>query len=385
MYCKSCGNQIPDGSLNCQYCGADQNQPKQNSSIYETGEMPVAPVFTPNDAPQPSKEPENKNSKGILIGIIAALVVALLAVLFIFVIKPKIDAKKNPNSSESTTVVTTNSLSIETPTKRPEMTTEEGRTGNEEKTTLRESATKSEKTSKKDESEKKDTNSQKENSDKKTDSSNAVDLPPEVNTDTQYTKLEEAYVTLDNILYTIEWGSDAEVKKLFDQNVYFSNAEDKQMAWNVVQGTIPYFTYDIWAYEQIDENTYDFYIDVYTLEFYDVADAFVNEALAYADYLYWYGYETAEEDVESELYNIYFESLYYIDHSSVIVSTYVTMSYVNGKWQINSVEDIFDAMLCDFAESLDYAYDQIEIGLEELNEYYANDYIYYDDPSDVYI
>ena len=383
MYCKSCGNQLPDGSVQCHYCGAQQLPQVQNKSPYETGETPVAFNPPPVVPPQPAGEPEKKGTKGILIGVIVALVVALLAVLFIFVIKPKIDEKKDPNSTEAT-ANTTIAPVLETTT-ASSANTDETRTGNAEKTTKRDSATNKEKTSKKSESEKTNTNNKVDNGDKVVDDNNAITLPPEIDTNTQQTKLEEAYVILDDILYTIEWGSDAELNKLLktEGGLVYSDPGDKFMA-DIVKSTVPYFTYEIWAYEEIDENTYDFFIDIYTVDFYSVADAFVNEYLAYVEEILWYGDVPSDAEIEAALTERYLDALNYYDHDSVYTSTYITMSYVNGEWQIDAVDDIFVAMLCDYEESWEYAEQLIDEGLDEILEYYENNIIY-DDPADVYI
>lgn len=382
MYCKSCGNQLPDGSVKCQYCGADQAPKREGRSPYETGETPVA-FNPPPVAPQTPDTPEKKGTKGILIGIIVALFVALLAVLFIFVIKPKIDEKKNPNSAESTTNINATPV-IETTTVPP-IIIDESRTGNAEKTTKRESVTNKEKTSKKSESEKTNTNNRKENTDKNINDDNAVTLPPQIDTNTQQTKLEESHEILYDLLYTIEWGTEAEVDSILKNNLglVYSDPDDKLFA-DVIKSTIPYFTYEIWGYEQIDENTYNFFIDIYTVDFYDVSEDFAYEVLAYADELYWYGYEPTDEELEAKFTELYLAAFDYNDHDSVYTSTYITMSYVNGKWQIDSVADICNAMLCEYDTALEYAEEIIYEGLQELEDYYEYD-VYYDDDYEEYI
>ncbi len=378
MYCKSCGNQLPDGSVKCHYCGTQQTQNSpDNNSPYETGQKTV--TFNP----PPSGKPKKKGSKGVLIGVVIAVCVVVLAALFIFVIKPKIDEKKNPNSDETTASITTTLPSSENVTDSEN--DEETRTGNAEKTTRRESETKKEKTSKKSESEKTNTNNKVENPDKNKDDSNASTLPPQIDTNPQYTKLEESYAILDDILWTIEWGSDAEVDQILknDVGLVYSDPDEKFLA-DVIKSTTPYFTYKIIGYEQLDENTYDFYIDIYTVDFYDVADAFANEVLAYTEELYWYGDEPTDEEIQDQLTQFYLDAFDYNDHNSVVTETYITMTYVNGTWEIDSVDDIFMAMLCDYEDSWTYADQIIQEGLTELDEYYNGENIVYDDPYDVY-
>ena len=376
MYCKECGKQLPDGSVQCLYCGTQLKPQAQDKSLYET-QVAFNP---PPVSPPPEDKPKSKRTKGIIISIVIALFVAILAVLFIFVIKPKIDEKREPNSDE-TTVNATLSYSSEVTTSQSE---EESQTNYTEKTTKRESSTNSEKTSKKSESEKTNTNNKVDNSDKDVNDDNAVVLPPEIDSNPQQTKLDEAYTLLDDLLYTIEWGSDAEVDNILKNNcgLSYSNPEDKLVA-DIVKSTIPYFTYEIWAYEQLDENTYDFFIDIYTVDFYDVSDAFANEVLAYAEELYLQGYEPTQAEIEQKFTQLYLDAFDYNDHDSVVTSTYVTMSYVNGNWKIDAVSDIFAAMLCDYDVALDYAEEIIYEGLEELENRYNNGIIY-DDPVDVY-
>ncbi len=97
MFCQKCGNQIPDGSVNCNFCGAPlQNQPAPTQPVsFEGGHQPVQPA----QPAAPSPAPKKKNTT-LLIIIIAILAVAVI-VGAIFIANPDIlDSGSSSSQSE---------------------------------------------------------------------------------------------------------------------------------------------------------------------------------------------------------------------------------------------------------------------------------------------
>lgn len=102
MFCQKCGNQIPDGSINCNFCGApQQNAPIQQQPFVQPPVMP--PVQ--NTPPTPQKE---KNNKTVLIAIIAALVVIIAVIVIVFVIPKSKDDDDTTKKPKETTITTEN-------------------------------------------------------------------------------------------------------------------------------------------------------------------------------------------------------------------------------------------------------------------------------------
>ncbi|MBE6783153.1 MAG: hypothetical protein E7536_04005 [Ruminococcaceae bacterium] len=136
MFCQKCGNQVPDGSANCNFCGAPQQiQPsgfegesQQNpSSGYEGNSQLIQPA-TPTPKPK-------KNNKIILIVIIAVLaVVAVVAAIFIA--KPDIFGSGSSSSLQSVEKDTTekeDATEKETATEKEDTTEEEDEDTTEDK------------------------------------------------------------------------------------------------------------------------------------------------------------------------------------------------------------------------------------------------------------
>ena len=344
--------------------------------------MPVAPEFNNNFTPPPQNNDNSKKKNAILIAVIAALAVVLIAVIALFVIKPKLDEKKTTSPSEEETTVA-EVVAGETTTKENETTTETEETTVIEVTTKRESITNKEKTSNKSESEKKDTNN-KFDSGKNKDSDTAVDIPDIDDYEYEDDRLEEAYKELEWVLNTIEWGDSYDREMIFTDGKGLSGDADEQLAFDFLESTIPYFTYDIWAYDIIDDYTYDFYVDIYTVDAWSVAEAYTNEVLWYFENEYYInGNDPTDAEIEEAIEQCLFDSIYYYDHDSVYTSTYITMTYKDGEWYIDSVEDIMECMIYDFEYALESAVEDIYTGIEELDEYY-NDYSYYSEDEEYY-
>ena len=102
MFCQKCGNQIPDGSVNCNFCGA----PQQNAPVQQPpfAQPPVMPPVQPTP-PTPQKE---KNNKTVLIAIIAALVVIIAVIVIVFVVPKSKDDDDTTKKPKETTITTEN-------------------------------------------------------------------------------------------------------------------------------------------------------------------------------------------------------------------------------------------------------------------------------------
>jgi len=89
MFCPKCGNQIPDGSVVCNFCGA----PQQN--LAATPSQPIQPIqpVTPQPAPK-------KKNNAVLIAIVAVLSV-LVIVAGVFIAFPDILDGGKPTTTQS--------------------------------------------------------------------------------------------------------------------------------------------------------------------------------------------------------------------------------------------------------------------------------------------
>ena len=96
MFCQKCGNQIPDGSMCCNFCGAPQ---QAKSSGFENGSQPaqqINPPVVPPVAPPPA--PKKNNTLLIVIIAILAVVTVLAAIV---IAKPDIFDSGSSSSSQS--------------------------------------------------------------------------------------------------------------------------------------------------------------------------------------------------------------------------------------------------------------------------------------------
>ena len=98
MFCQNCGNQIPDGSVSCNFCGASQ---QSSTSLEQPFFAPPVPPVQPPVQPEPPKK-DNSN-KTVLITIIAALIVIIAVMVGIFVIKPMLDKDEDTTKKSKTT------------------------------------------------------------------------------------------------------------------------------------------------------------------------------------------------------------------------------------------------------------------------------------------
>lgn len=116
MFCQKCGNQLPDGSVSCNFCGAPQQNAPQPQFIQQP---PMQQQFIQppmQQYAQPPVPPQKNNNKTVLIAVIAALVVIIGVLVGVFVIKPMLDKDKE---KETTTVAATEEPKVETPTNPP--------------------------------------------------------------------------------------------------------------------------------------------------------------------------------------------------------------------------------------------------------------------------
>ena len=140
MFCSKCGNQIADGSLFCEYCGAKQMQPVQqpqtgqlNQPVQQpqTGQLnqpiqqnksaqPIQPAYAGQPV-QPGGDEGGKNNKPLIIAgiVIGALVLIGLIVLIVVLLTRK------PEEKEVVEEVTTEEVTTEEPTTVAEATPEE--------------------------------------------------------------------------------------------------------------------------------------------------------------------------------------------------------------------------------------------------------------------
>ena len=127
MFCSKCGNQIPDGSLYCEYCGAKQmttgvlqqqtsqqvpQQPVQPTQPVQTSQPTQAAYNQPNQAATSSG---NKSNKGLIIGLSIGGGVLLIGVIILLILllkkKPEVE-----EVTEATTEVTTEATTEEVAT-----------------------------------------------------------------------------------------------------------------------------------------------------------------------------------------------------------------------------------------------------------------------------
>ena len=88
MFCSNCGKEIPEGTVFCSFCGANQGS-------------------APTQAPAPQPQPPKRNNALILA--IVAIVAVVAIVLGIFVIAPSLSGDKTSEGSTPTSVSTVKS------------------------------------------------------------------------------------------------------------------------------------------------------------------------------------------------------------------------------------------------------------------------------------
>lgn len=148
MFCKNCGQQIPDNLSFCSFCGTPVKQAPQmqNDQTQVLSNMPPqafqqeTQIFTPMNqmpvqsappqpapAPKKKKAPQKSNNNGVVIALIVLLIVIIISGVVIgvvFLTKDKdknSDKKKDSETSSSTSVSTTIDTSTTTaPDNKPD-------------------------------------------------------------------------------------------------------------------------------------------------------------------------------------------------------------------------------------------------------------------------
>lgn len=109
MKCTNCGNDVTNGALFCEYCGAKIVYQPQQQGVQQSSQPVVNQV-------------ENKNNRGLLIAIIAALSVMLVGIIIAAVVLLN---KKPEERAEYTTEATTEEITEASTEVTTEATTEE--------------------------------------------------------------------------------------------------------------------------------------------------------------------------------------------------------------------------------------------------------------------
>ena len=134
MRCIGCGQEIPDGSPFCAYCGTQQpqqpaqqvvQQPAQQSAPQQSA--PQQPAPQPQYQPQQPAAPQGGGKKGLLIaGICIGVAILIVGIVIVFLLLKKDDDDDKGKKAEETTEAVTEASSEETTTEATaEATTEE--------------------------------------------------------------------------------------------------------------------------------------------------------------------------------------------------------------------------------------------------------------------
>ena len=134
MKCIGCGQEIPDGSPFCAYCGTQQpqqpaqqvvQQPAQQSAPQQSA--PQQPAPQPQYQPQQPAAPQGGGKKGLLIaGICIGVAILIVGIVIVFLLLKKDDDDDKGKKAEKTTAAVTEASSEETTTEATtEATTEE--------------------------------------------------------------------------------------------------------------------------------------------------------------------------------------------------------------------------------------------------------------------
>jgi len=102
MFCSNCGNQIPDNTPFCNYCGAQQQTVQSAQYNPQPTPQPV-PQPTPQYNPQPPVQ-KKKKSNGALIVIIVVLVLVIAFLIGKFIIAPYFLSDPEPETEYTTEV-----------------------------------------------------------------------------------------------------------------------------------------------------------------------------------------------------------------------------------------------------------------------------------------
>lgn len=136
MKCIGCGQEIPDGSPFCAYCGTQQpqqpaqqvvQQPAQQSAPQQSTPQPQQPTQQPQYQPQQPAAPQGGGKKGLLIaGICIGVAILIVGIVIVFLLLKKDDDDDKGKKAEKTTEAVTEASSEETTTEATtEATTEE--------------------------------------------------------------------------------------------------------------------------------------------------------------------------------------------------------------------------------------------------------------------
>lgn len=134
MFCNKCGNQITDGSLFCEYCGAKQMQPQLQQQTIQQPQMQQSvqqpqmqqqtqqPQLQQQPVQQQSPKKNEENNKPLIIALICVGAILLIGIGLLIALLVKRNSKEEV--AEVTTEVTTESTTEATTESTTEATTE---------------------------------------------------------------------------------------------------------------------------------------------------------------------------------------------------------------------------------------------------------------------
>lgn len=294
MFCQKCGNQIPDGSTHCNYCGAPLQTQTTPTNI---APQPVQPI----QATQPVSKPK-KSGNVILIAIISVLVVIVLALVGIFVIKPALEGDSSSDSSSSS--------------------------------------------KEKDDDDKDNDKDEDKTEDKDNDKDNDKD-------DKELTIEEQAEKALDTNLKNYTSADSYELLEAMGMDI--SEAPSEEVLNLVADFMFSFagkFEYEIISSEKIDNETVNVTLEVETIDGEKAVEVFYEDFMAY--YLANMSeMESLSEDEAGELYITLMTDV--LDDPAVGTKTdevVIEMTLTDGEWTFDE-EKIFDIMSGDFFSALE--------------------------------
>ncbi len=134
MKCIGCGQEIPDGSPFCAYCGTQQPQQPAQQVVQQSAQQsatqqpaPQSATQQPQYQPQQPAAPQGGGKKGLLIaGICIGVAILIVGIVIVFLLLKKDDDDDKGKKAETTTEAVTEASSEETTTEATtEATTEE--------------------------------------------------------------------------------------------------------------------------------------------------------------------------------------------------------------------------------------------------------------------
>ena len=293
MFCQKCGNQIPDGSTSCNFCGAPQ---QAQPSAFEGGfQQPVQPVTPPpvqpvqpvQPVPPVTPPPAPKKKNNILLIILIAVLAVGVIIGAIFIANPDIlDSGSSSSQSEE----------------------------------------KDDDDDKKDKKKDKDTNSDEDEEEEYTDE--------DVDSDSSYIDVDDAESALDDVLDTLTYDSSSyEAEDILTYGEGYDSLSSDEYNEMMVYMEIfeSHFNYEIVDSYSIDDETVGFTVNIQTVDYDEVIGLLYSELETNYDYYS----NLSEEELNDELVDILAECVAYSESVVTEIEFEVYYDDYYGEWSVD--------------------------------------------------